>query len=133
MTSKSRRPVPDLVKRFVPTPYKLIAQGSTLETNDLDLLNHFEAGTNIGSLTLDFQVRVIRETCGDAELGEIRQCRDGDLSLLMVGNGTVTMVDRRQRRVYAFLSPNVTNHQFAYIYLPMAMEQTVDQPKGSIA
>lgn len=121
-----RNPVPDLLKRFVRTPYKLIAKGAIVETNDLDLLEQFEIG--IGSAKLatvapNFRIRVVRDPEAPTGSRQVHNYSSEAMCVLQVGEGTVIMVDLEERRVFAFLASDISNEQFAHLYLPLAVSQ----------
>jgi hypothetical protein len=123
--STPRTAVPDLLKRFVPTRYKLIARGTVVETNDIDLLEQFDIGRGterLSAMAPEYRIRVVRDTSATAGSDDARVMCTEQVCLLTVGTGTIIMVDREQKCVFTFLARNVTNRQFANIYLPMAME-----------
>ena len=97
-----RNAPPDLLRRFVPTPFKWIAASTVLETNDLELLEAID-GRAILSLAPDFTFRIVRDTCGDTG-SEQRIFDSGCLRLVTIGFRTLFLVDRSQRRSYAFLA-----------------------------
>ena len=126
----TRSAVPDLLKRFVPTPYKLIARGATVETNDLELLEQFEINDNsvrLATLTPNFHMRVIRDATAPADSNSVRMLCQAPVCLLLVGSGTIIMVDREFRKVFAFLASDVSNERFAHLYLPLAMTHSCGQ------
>jgi hypothetical protein len=119
-----RTPVPDLLKRFVPTPYKLIAQGFVVETNDLDLLEQFDQRTHLDALApiaRNFHIRVIRDATAPSASEAIRAICTGKVCALLVGMGTIILVDRELRRVFSFVASNISQELFANTYLPMAI------------
>ena len=119
-----RNPVPDLLKRFVRTPYKLIAKGAIVETNDLDLLEQFEIGNGsarLATIAPNFHIRVIRDSGAPTGSNRVEVFSEDEVCVLLVGDGTVIMVDHEERRVYAFLASDISNEQFAQVYLPLAI------------
>lgn len=123
--SSPRSVVPDLLKRFVPTRYKLIARGTVVETNDIDLLEQFDIGRGterLSAMAPEYHIRVVRDVSAVAGTDEARVMCTEQVCLVTVGTGTIIMVDREQKTVFTFLARNVTNRQFANVYLPMAMD-----------
>jgi hypothetical protein len=120
----SRTPVPDLLNRFVATPYKLISQGFVVETNDLDLLEQFDHRSGLHALAEiapQFHIRVIRETEAPKSDEEMRVICTESVCIVLVGMGTIIMVDREQHRVLSFVAPGVPEQRFAHFYLPLAL------------
>ncbi len=119
-----RTTVPDLLQRFTATPYKLIAQGFVVETNDLDLLEQFDQRAELDALAAiarNFHIRVIREKDLRSSSEEIRTICTDSVCAVLVGLGTIIMVDREQRRVLSFVASNISQQRFAHTYLPMAI------------
>ncbi|HEX8926551.1 MAG TPA: hypothetical protein VF786_12205 [Terriglobales bacterium] len=100
--SELRNPAPDLLRRFVPTPFKLIAGSTVLETNDLDMLDALD-GHTIPAGARDFTIHIVRDTCSSTST-EQRLFESGHLRLLTIGLHTMFLVDRKRRRSYAFLA-----------------------------
>jgi hypothetical protein len=119
-----RTPVPDLLKRFVATPYKLIAQGFAVETNDLDLLEQFDQRAELDALAAiarNWHIRVIRESDLAGAGEQIRAICTESVCAVLVGIGTIIMIDREQRQVISFLSSNIPRRHFVQTYLPLAI------------
>lgn len=119
-----RTPVPDLLNRFAATPYKLIAQGFLVETNDLDMLEQFDQRTQLDALAAiarNFHIRVIRDADAPSAGEETRAICTEAVCAVLVGMGTIIMVDREQRRVLSFVASSVSQKRFAHVYLPMAI------------
>jgi hypothetical protein len=124
-------PVPDLLKRFTATPYKLIAQGFVVETNDLDLLEQFDQRAELDALAAiarNFHIRVVRESELASSSEEIRAICTDSVCAVLVGMGTIIMVDREQRRVLSFVASNISQQRFAHTYLPMAIHHAGSHP-----
>lgn len=96
---------PDLLHRFVPTPFKLIAGDTVLETNDRDLLEVID-GHALAAEARNFTLRIVRDTCTDDSTAQ-HAFEAGALRLVTIGSRTVFAVDREQRLLYAFLSSNL--------------------------
>ncbi len=129
-----RNPVPDLLKRFVRTPYKLIAKSATVETNDLDLLEQFEIGNGsvrLADIAPNFSVRAIRDAAAPTGSERIEMFCEEAICVLLVGEGTVIMVDREERRVFAFLASDISNERFAHVLLPLAVTHTCQHRRFS--
>jgi hypothetical protein len=119
-----RNPVPDLLKRHVPTPYKLIAKDASLETNDPDILEQFEIGNGsvrLAEVAPNFHLRIVRDETASTGSGELQVLREGMVCVLLVGEGSVIMVDREHHKVFGFLAPDLSNERFAQVYLPLAI------------
>ncbi|HEY3930546.1 MAG TPA: hypothetical protein VGL89_19390 [Candidatus Koribacter sp.] len=93
---------PDLLRRFVPTPYKLIHGTTTFETNDLELLDAIDCQA-IPEEARHFAIRIVRDTCADA-LHERRVFESDRLCLISIGSYTLFIVDSEEQRVFAFLA-----------------------------
>lgn len=129
-----RTAVPDLLKRFVATPYKLIAQGFVLETNDIELLEAFDLRDQLdafAAIARDFNIRVVRDSAAPTEREETRTVCGESVCAVLVGMGTIIMVDREQRRVLSFVAPNISRMDIVQTYLPMAiMHASHHQSRG---
>ena len=125
-------PPPDLLKRFVATPFKFIAHGFTIETNDLDLLEQFDQRDQLNAFAAvasDFRIRVIREATDPANASEeVRTiCAESSCAVL-VGMDTIILVDREQRRVFAFVARDLPQERFAHQLLPSAIRHAESHP-----
>jgi hypothetical protein len=119
-----RSPVPDLLKRFVPTSYKFAAKGVVIETNDLDLLEMFDDPLALSEFKSGFQIRIIREPAAQVASEALCVLQTEELAVLLFGSGTRILVDREQQRIFAFVTPDVTNENLVTSYLPLAMRPT---------
>lgn len=117
--SLPRSSVPDLLKRFVPTSFKLIARGCVIETNDVDILEEFDDPS--ATIPAGFHIRIVR----DDETVNLRS----DVRLactlkacLLLSEGTIVMVDRERQSVFGFVSPNTAAKEFVQHLLPLALD-----------
>lgn len=118
-------PVPDLLNRFVPTPYKMIAQGFSVETNDLDLLEQFDDRDRLHALTKiapGFHFRMIREARCLQGSDEVRVMCAESVCVVTIGLGTIIMVDRKLHRLLSFVAADISEKQLIHSYLPMALQ-----------
>ena len=118
MTFCPREPVPDLLKRFVPTSFKLIAKGYSIDTNDVGLLDSLEQSSV--QVPAGYHLRLVRD---DEIFWAAPSTRTSctRTSCLILNMGTVIMVDRERRYVFAFVSPETTAESFARDLLPSAL------------
>lgn len=119
----TRNPVPDLLHRHVATPHKLIVNGIAIETNDPDMIDELANASGFEpALAPNLHIRIIRELSGPTGIpNDLRIFRADPLCLVLVGDGTMIMVDSEQRCVFAFVMPDVTNNYFAQVCLPLAL------------
>lgn len=117
-----RGPVPDLLKRFVPTPHKFVAKGVVIETNDLALLEMFDDPEMLSAFKSGFEIRIIREPAAHIASEALRILQTAEIAVLQFGSGTRILVDREQQRIFAFVTPDVTNESLVTRYLPLAMQ-----------
>jgi hypothetical protein len=124
----SRTPcVPDLLKRFVPAPYKLDALicrvPVTLETNDPDIVDEIaRASADLkkrGKPTL--RLTVIRDNEAPDGDSETVVLSSGPVVSLLVGAGTILALDAEQREIVGFLAPQVSAKRFALELLPFLL------------
>ena len=105
-----RPPVPDLLMRFTPTPYRLISKGIVIETNDLDILDQFEGpyGTAALAVTVpELHLRVVRDPAAADLAGEVQTLEFDALRVTTAGAGTALLFDREQRKIFAFVASDV--------------------------
>jgi hypothetical protein len=121
-----REPVPDLLNRFVATPYKLISHGCTIETNDVNLLEIFDDAPF--DIPDGYHMRIVR----DAELLPMStrvRIICSAASCLLLARGAVAMIDREHRHAYAFVSSETSAESFAQQYLRVALHHVSEHAK----
>ena len=108
---------PDLLRRFVPTPYVFIKDEGPnriyIESNDLEI-----ALTVRGSLitrsganrTGGFHCRLIRDTHGPVGGSQVSILTDGAVRTLYLGQGTILIHDIERAELLGFVSPSVDAH-----------------------
>jgi hypothetical protein len=116
---------PDLLRRFVPTPYVFdICDGPNrflVESNDLGIalsirhsvLAHCQAN-QIGGLTC----KLIREAAGSVDGSEITVISDGTLRVLCLGTGTILIHDNERSELLGFIARDVKVQELVSSLLP---------------
>jgi hypothetical protein len=106
-----RSPVPDLLMRFAPTPYRLISKGAVIETNDLEILDQFDGRygvTTLAAMVPNLHVRIVRDAAAPDTSDEVQVLEFGPLKVLTIGTGSVLWFDREMHRLFAFVSSQVS-------------------------
>ncbi len=116
---------PDLLRRFVPTPYVFSKyDGSNrllVESNDLEIalgvrhsgIVHRE-GNRVGGLLCKF----IRDMTGPVDGSEITIVSDGVLRVLYLGRGTILIYDRERSELLGFIAPSVQVQELVSSLIP---------------
>ena len=120
--------VPDMLRRFVATPYSsLFCIGSTyvrLETNDPFLANTIQKATvclEKSDAQEDSDWKLIRDKQAPRGGKEVSVLSAGPIGAVLLGPGTVIAVDRERREVLGFIAPDVSGEEFAAIALPLIL------------
>jgi hypothetical protein len=125
MTDEPNWHHPDLLRRFVPTPYVFSRdEGPTrlfFESNDLDIalsvrrsaILHRQ-GNRSGGLTC----KVIRDMVGLVDSSEIIIVSDGALRVLYQGSGTILIHDRERSELLGFIACNVKVQELVSSLIP---------------
>jgi hypothetical protein len=125
----SRTPcVPDLLKRFVPAPYKLDALICrvlvTLETNDPDIVDEIARANadlkNGGKPTL--RLKIIRDSEAPDITSETIVLFSWPIVTVLAGAGTMLALDAERREIVGFIAPQVSAKQVACELLPFLLD-----------
>lgn len=128
--SMQQEAVPDLLRRFAPTPYSadVVLEGIPLavQTNDLQIITEMQKGRS-EEANLQFPravlVRVIRDHDAPVKTSEITMLSAGPLVTLLVGTGTTLALDCERREVLGFLSSSVSPERLVRELLPILLRR----------
>ena len=126
-----RLPVPDLLMRFAPTPYRLISKGLVIETNDLDILDQFDGPNGVVPLLSsipNLHIRIVRDASVSEISGEVQASEFGPLRVVTIGTGTVLFFDRELHRLFGFVASRVPAHTLVESYLFGALLSNSENP-----
>jgi hypothetical protein len=105
---------PDLLRRFVPTPYVFnTCDGSNqlfVESNDLDIalsVRRSEIFRLQSSQAGGLFCKLIRDMTAPVDASEMTIVSDGVLRVLSLGQGTILIYDRERSELLGFISRNV--------------------------
>jgi hypothetical protein len=128
--SKQQEAVPDLLRRFAPTPHfaDVVLKGIPLavQTNDLQIITEMQRSC---SQEVDLQfpravlVRVVRDHDAPVETSEITMLSAGPLVTLLVGTGTTLALDCERREVLGFLSSSLSPERLVRELLPILLRR----------
>lgn len=116
---------PDLLRRFVPTPYVFSRYDGpnrfVVESNDLEIalsvrgsvVAHRQAKWT-GGLTC----KLIRDAAGSIDGSEITVVSDGTLRVLYLGTGTILIHDNERSELLGFIARNVKAQELVASLLP---------------
>ncbi len=118
--------LPDLLQRFVPTPYSAVvalfnAQIS-FQCNDQALITSLERAGAIDRGATSLVARVVRDYAAPTSGSDITVISMWPVATIMVGAGTVLAVDMERREMFAFIASSVSAEQFINSLLPIALE-----------
>jgi hypothetical protein len=122
--------VPDLLRRFAPTPYfaDVVLEGIPLavQTNDSQIITEMQTGrsheVNL-QLPRAALVRVVRDHDAPDENSEITVLSAGPLVTLLVGTGTTLALDCERRELLGFLSSSVSPERLVRELLPILLKR----------
>jgi hypothetical protein len=128
--SMQQEAVPDLLRRFAPTPYfaDVVLEGIPLavQTNDFQIITEMQKGRS-EEANLQFPravlVRVIRDHDAPVKTSEITMLSAGPLVTLLVGTGTTLALDCERREVLGFLSSSVSPERLVRELLPILLRR----------
>ena len=124
-----REPVPDLLRRFAPTPHvaevTIGAFPLTVQTDDLRIIAAMQrtgVAEDKSSFRNSMLVRVVRDDVpmGDAKVLLISA---PPLVTLIVGTSTTLTLDCGRREILGFLSRSVSPERFAGELLPLLLQR----------
>ena len=120
---------PDLLRRFVPTPYVFSKWDGrnrlSVESNDLEIaLGVRRAGivdrqSNRGG---GLVCKLIRDMAGPVDGSEIILVSDGPLRVLYLGRGTILIYDHERSELFGFIARNVTVQELVSSLTPALLD-----------
>jgi len=120
--------VPDLLRRFVPARHvSNILAGNIcvrLETNDpliIAAMARIAAPPCQENAKLSFSWRLIRDEEAPCGGQEVTILSSGPLSTLLLGAGTVIVVDRERCEVLGFIAADVAEKELTRIWFPLLL------------
>lgn len=121
---------PDLLRRFVPTPYVFDRHDGSnrflVESNDLEIaLNvrnsivaHRQANRNGGLIC-----KLIRDTTSPVDGSEITLVSNGTLQILYLGTGTILIHDHERSELLGFIGRNVKAQELVSSLIPALFDK----------
>jgi hypothetical protein len=121
---------PDLLRRFVPTPYVFGRYDGPnrflIESNDLEIalnvrhsvLLHRQANRNDGLIC-----KLIRDTASPVDGSEITIVSNGTLRVLYLGTGTILIHDHERSELLGFIGRNVKAQELASSLIPALLDE----------
>lgn len=125
--------VPDLLRRFVPTPHHLdllfMGLPLSVQTNDLDLLDQMQSASQARDSEVPpaLLLKVIRDHDVVNDSTDRTLISAGPLVTMTIGGCSVLMLDCERREILGFLSACVTSDIFISEFLPSLLARI---PKG---
>jgi hypothetical protein len=118
--------VPDLLQRFVPTPYnaliKLFDTAISFQCNDKELIASLEQAGAKNRGTPSLAARLVRDYAAPSGGLDITVISTSPVATIMVGAGTVLAVDLEHREIFGFIAASVSAEDFINTVLPVALE-----------
>jgi hypothetical protein len=121
--------VPDLLRRFAPAPHCVSAVIGDIElelhTNDATLSAALQrAGTpsRSGESAVSLDLKVIRDCDAPSGGSDVTVLSAWPLTMLLMGAGTMLVMDSERREILSFLAPAITADRFVHELLPMLLE-----------
>jgi hypothetical protein len=119
---------PDLLRRFVPTPYVFSKCDGpnrlVVESNDLEIalrMRHsivHRQGSRVGGLVC----KLIRDTAGPVDSSEITIVSDGALRVLHLGRGTILIHDHERSELLGFVARHVKVEELVSSLIPALLD-----------
>jgi hypothetical protein len=139
MTSEPRWH-PDLLRRFVATPYVFITGDAfnllQVESNDLEIalgVRNSDIIHRQDSRSGRLLCKLIRDMAGPADGSEISILSDGPLRVLQQGRGTVLIHDRERAELLGFVSRKVPVEELVSSLIPRLMGAQSEEKIDSTA
>ncbi|WP_158944205.1 hypothetical protein [Granulicella sp. S190] len=126
--NKALRAHPDLMRRFVATPFHFTAMNGpnlfAVQSNDLEIalglrrhvLNHWFLGHSGSS-----SWKIVRDVLAPDNTDTISLFQDGTIRVLQAGTGTILLYDRERSEVLGFLSKKTSVEHMVSCLVPMLM------------
>lgn len=121
--------VPDLLRRFTPTPHRLKIVlddiSLTLQTNDPDLIVEMKAVGRraVGHPKAALRLKVIRDYDVPGRGTDIITVSAGPVTSIIVGTCSVLALDCQRRGILGFLATSVTADMFTHHLLPLLLDR----------
>lgn len=128
---------PDLLRRFVPTPYVFkMCVGTNqicVESNDLEIalgLRQSDAVVCLGHQTGGLLCKVIRD--GSAPMDDAQRLivSDGRIRALYQGRGTILIYDHERAELLGFVARNVKVQELVRLLIPALLDEQGAQRVG---
>lgn len=120
---------PDLLRRFVPTPFVFsIGDGPNrlfVESNDLEIalsVRQADVVHRQSSRSGRMLCKLIRDTSGRVDGSEITIVSDGSLGILYQGRGTILIHDRERSELLGFIARNVQVQELVSSLIPVLLD-----------
>jgi hypothetical protein len=131
---------PDLLRRFVPTPY-IFSKGDgpsrlCVESNDLEIALSVRDSSILerqGNRAGGLLCKVIRDMAAPVDGSEVSIVSDGALRILRLGRGTILIHDLERSELLGFVSPNVKAKELASSLIPALLDLKTDESVESFA
>jgi len=122
--------IPDLLRRFVPTPHETAAVIGDLkirlQSNDIELLAAMHPAatnnTNDKGATASLLMRLIRDDEAPSDTSRLVLLSSGPLITLFVGIGTVLTLDCERREISGFVAASIPAARVVTELLPMILD-----------
>ena len=116
---------PDLLRRFVATPYTFRkydgANQISVESNDLEIaLSVWRSGIveRQGGQAGRLRCKLIRDMTGPVDVSEVSIIADGTLQVLCLGRGTILIHDPEREELLGFIAPNIKAKELVSSLIP---------------
>ena len=119
---------PDLLRRFVPTPYVFSkCDGPAricVESNDLEIALGIRSGIlkRQGNRSGELFCKLIRDMNAPVDDSEILIVSDGTLRVLYLGRGTILIYDYERSEILGFISRNVRVQELVLSLIPALLD-----------
>ncbi len=120
--------VPDLLRRFVETPYAVgFGSGDAtvrIESNEFAIVNnmHSTMVSQGGFETEILNWRLIRDEEAPCDGKDLTILTAGAVTTLLAGTGTIIAIDHERREVLGFIAANVSAEEFVTSLLPVILK-----------
>jgi hypothetical protein len=124
-----RRWHPDLLRRFVPTPYIFDKcdgpHRSVVESNDLEIalgVRHFIMGHSQRNRVGGLRCKLILDLAAPVAGSESTIYSDGTLRILYRGAGTILVHDQERSELFGFVARDVEVHELVSLLIPALLD-----------
>lgn len=116
---------PDLLRRFVPTPYVFGKYDGPnrffVESNDLEIalsVRHSVMVHGQANRTGGLTCKLIRDSAAPEDGSEMTIVSDGTLRVLYLGTGTILILDHERSELLGFIARNVRAQELVSALIP---------------